>query len=684
MTGEALQIDFRPQPKGIAVVTSAPISMIAESGNFATFQDLIDGYAASFASVHVFSPNGDPVVKPIREHRVNWHSGPNWLSPMNGLWWTVFANRSEFENIELVRTFGPRAGIVGKALSKFSKSPHVSSSDDLSGNTWRDITGWRSVPTKVVSKLGMLRANVLSATLDWEVEYLSETGYTKDLLLGNTGLATDIYTPVGTTDPTRHPVVLWAGPSSSEESIRLIEESALSTQQMIENVEFVVIGDKDNSAQLRENIAARELPVTIVGINEVEPLVDLIERTWACVTSPARGFPSGLAMFAASAGVPIISLGELEENFGFKNHLNHMSIDPESHEAVAYSLQLLRRWTDWSLRIGLAGQRLVEERYSTKTVAVKEGKQLARIARFEDMESSEPAPLKLLKPYVSPSAGEIPSLIGEAVVEAVEEELEDYYASAGFDLVAAALADITGTKPAAEPAEPAADMGQDVISAMFAANDAAAEPMGEPAAEMDQDAISALFASNDSAPEPTASAEPVEGSGDMDQDAISALFASNDPAPEPTASAEPVEASGDMDQDAISALFASNDPAPEPVADVEPVDASGDMGQDAINALLAASDVTSEPEPTNEPEIDPEPQERDFVEAIIEARKNPAEPIEFSLDDLDNDLPDVNLIQFGSGTSEDEADIPIDFDEEEVDMGLITSILEGRDVDPYA
>jgi hypothetical protein len=656
MTGEALQIDFRPQPKGIAVVTSAPISMIAESGHYSTFQDLIDGYAASFASVHVFSPSGDPVVKPVREHRVNWHSGPSWLSPTNGLWWTVLSNRSEFDSIELVRTFGPRAGVVGKALSKLSKSPHVSSSDDLTGNTWRDFTGWRSVPTKMVSKLGMLRANMLSATLDWEVEYLSETGYTKDLLLGNTGLATDIYTPVGTTDPARHPVVLWAGPSSSEESIKLIEESAVSTQQMIENVEFVVIGNSGETEQLRENIAKRDLPVTVVGINEVEPLVDLIERTWACVTSPARGFPSGLAMFAASAGIPIISLGELEENYGFKNQLTHMSIDPESHEAVAYSLQLLRTWTDWSLRIGLAGQRLVEERYSTKTVAVKEGGQLARIARDEDMESSEPAPLKLLKPYVSPSAGEIPSLTGEAIPEAVEEEVEDQYASAGFDLVAAALAEIAGTKPAPEPV---------------------AEVPVESSGDMDQDAISAMFAANDSAPEPQ-----VEPSVDMGQDAITALFAAGSPEPEPATDISN-EPAGDMDQDAISALFAANDSAPEPAAEI-PVEVSGEMGQDAINALLAASDLTSESELNIEPDAVPEPQERDFVEAIIEAKKNPAEPIEFSLDDLDNDLPDVNLIQFGSVTPEGEVEIPVDFDEEEVDMSLIASILEGKDVDPYA
>jgi hypothetical protein len=168
----------------------------------------------------------------------------------------------------------------------------------------------------------------------------------------------------------------------------------------------------------------------------------------------------------------------------------------------------------------------------------------------------------------------------------------------------------------------------------------------------------------------------------MGQDAITALFAAGSPEPEPATDISN-EPAGDMDQDAISALFAANDSAPEPAAEI-PVEVSGEMGQDAINALLAASDLTSESELNIEPDAVPEPQERDFVEAIIEAKKNPAEPIEFSLDDLDNDLPDVNLIQFGSVTPEGEVEIPVDFDEEEVDMSLIASILEGKDVDPYA
>ncbi len=522
MTEEALQIDFRPQPTGIAVVTSAPISVIAESGHYATFEDLIDGYASSFAKVHVFSPSGEAVVKPVKGHRVVWHSGPRWLSATNGLWWSVLSNRGEFESIELVRTFGPRAGVVGNALSKFTKSPHVSSSDDLTGNTWRDRTGWRSAPVTIVNKTGLLRANVLSATLDWEVEYLSETGYTRDLLLGNTGLATDIYTPVGTTDPNRHPVVLWAAPVSNEDSIRLLEESAIATKQMIDNVEFVVVAPRDQTEQLRSDVLEHDLPVTIADIGEVEPLVDLIERSWACVTAPSKGMPHNLAMYAASAGVPLISLGELEEKYGFKNQLNYMGVEADSHEAVAFSLQLLRRWSDWSLRIGSAGQHLIEERFSTRTVAVKEGEQLARIARNQDLESDSPVQLKVLKPYISPAAGSIPSLTGDATpdvadVESTAEVYEDMYSGPGFDLVAAALAGMAGSNSLAKSAtsesveEASVDLGQDAISALFAASEPA------PSVDLGQDAISALFAANDPAP-----------SVDLGQDAISALFASND------------------------------------------------------------------------------------------------------------------------------------------------------------
>ena len=95
---------------------------------------------------------------------------------------------------------------------------------------------------------------MLVATLDWEVEYLSETGYKRDLLLGKSGLPTDIYTPVGTTDPNRHPVVLWAGPVGENDSISLITESALATRDMIENVEFIVGANDHDSERLRTEI----------------------------------------------------------------------------------------------------------------------------------------------------------------------------------------------------------------------------------------------------------------------------------------------------------------------------------------------------------------------------------------------------------------------------------------------
>ena len=668
-------------------MTSAPISEIAESGNYATFQDLIDGYASSFQKVHVFSPSGESVVKPVKEHRVSWHSGPRWLSPTNGLWWSILSNRREFEGIELVRTFGPRAGVVGKALAKLSRSPQVSSSDDLIGNFWREKTGWRAAPTKVVNKVGMLRANMLSATLDWEVEYLSDTGYKSDLLLGKAGLATDIYTPVGTTDPNRHPVVLWAGPVSGDDSISLIENSALTTKTMIENVEFVVVANGSESESLKADIADRDLPITVAAIDQVEPLVDLIERTWACVTTPSRGFPHGLAMYAASAGVPIVSLGELHESHGFKNHLNYMGIEADNHEAIAYALQLLRRWSAWSLRIGSAGQQLIEDRYSTKRVALKEGEQLARIARGEELESDSPGPQKELKPYVSPAAGQIPSLTGETEPAEVEEETageDDKYSSPEFDLVAAALAEMSSTTttststsaPAAvEPeVDDSGDMDQDAISALFAANDesgSATEPTAEASGDMDQDAITALFAANDDS-EPTA--EPTaDASGDMDQDAITALFAANDDAA-PTA--EPAtNASGDMDQDAISALFAANDESEsvtEPAAET-----SGDMDQAAITALFAAND---DPSPAVEPEADASgDMGQAAITALFAANEDPAPtagPVADSSGDMDQDA--ISALFAANDESEPEAEQAVD-NSDDMDQDAISALFAANE-----
>ncbi|MCZ6539259.1 MAG: hypothetical protein O6922_05485, partial [Chloroflexi bacterium] len=62
MTQARLQIDFRPQPRGIAVVTSTPISSIIDRGHYAALQDLVDGYASSFKNVFVVSPSGSSAI----------------------------------------------------------------------------------------------------------------------------------------------------------------------------------------------------------------------------------------------------------------------------------------------------------------------------------------------------------------------------------------------------------------------------------------------------------------------------------------------------------------------------------------------------------------------------------------------------------------------------------------------
>ena len=69
----------------MAVVTSTPISSIIEAGNYLSFQDLINGYVASFAKVIVVSPGGRSTLAAKNSDRVTWLTGPRWLAPLNGL-----------------------------------------------------------------------------------------------------------------------------------------------------------------------------------------------------------------------------------------------------------------------------------------------------------------------------------------------------------------------------------------------------------------------------------------------------------------------------------------------------------------------------------------------------------------------------------------------------------------------
>ena len=306
------------------------------------------------------------------------------------------------------------------------------------------------------------------------------------------------------------------------------------------------------------------------------------------------------------------------------------------------------------------------------------------MALGEELESTTPTEAKVLRTYLSPATGEVPefwagdsSVGAEAEDEAVTDE--NMYADPGFDLVAAALSDMSDSVPTApsESKSDSGDMGQDAISALFAANDPDPEaPAAEPVdlnGDMGQDAISALFAANDAEPETFTEPEAAV-SGDMGQDAIAALFAANDPEPEvvaePETFAEPeAPISGDMGQDAIAALFAANDSEPEAAAEPEDT-SSGYMGQDAISALFGneetAPDLTPDAPATSD---DIEIKTYDSVE-----------------DDLVNtDLPEVNMVQLNPDEEVPELSNFDDFDaEDDIDSDLIDSILEGKNEDPAA
>ncbi len=715
MTQAPLQIDFRPQPRGIAVVTSAPISSIVENGRYSAFQDLIDGYASSFAKVLVLTPNGEPTVAPSKAHRVSWFSGPRWLSPTNGLWWAALANRQELRNVDLVRTFGPRAGIVGRALSKLSKSPHVSTPDDLVGNTWRDRARWRAILPRFVSRLGILRADVLSATLDWELEYLAETGYKNDVLLGSIGLATGIYTPVSMTDPGRHPVVMWVGSIADDDSVSLLEQVAASTQKMIQDVEFIVVAQGDAADRLRTTSTEHGLPVTVASYEEVEPLVDLVERTWACVTVPApnqRKFPHGLAMLALSAGIPLISMGELGEKHGFQNHLNYVRVEQADHRAVVYGLQLLRRWTTFALRIGSAGQRLVEERYSTRSVALVEGERLARIATDQDIELATSDAAQALQEfdaqllpevhtaekvqYVGGEDSLVPSLAEEIAngaaetdsapdtpPEAPQETVGD--GSAAFELVAAAIAAVNGEnvlKPGDEksnetPGETqltgAAPIGAGPTAAgnSDASNESADSP--EVSIELDADdhvdeivGADMIAASSDEAGVPAESGETSDQPEASDTGELELT-------PMPELIADELEVDDDLPQIKLVKVSINDISSGKTVEEntagsgEEPGDVPGELDQDVISASFAADndgpDGTEElpagPAPAPDEKEAPDPLDQDVISASFAA---------------DNDgSDDTEELPAGPAPAPDEQEAPDPLDQDVISASFAAS-----------
>lgn len=644
MTTGALQIDFNPQPKGIAVVCSTPISEITGNGNYSALQDLLDGYATEFQQVHVFAPGKPESLNSRMDHRINWIHGRKFGSSLTALSLSGVANRKLLKDVELIRTFGPAAGLAGRLYGRIAKAPVVSSLDDLAGNRWRESRKLRSKLLNGENKFGPFSAEYISAKHSWETELLSEMSPAGQILIEPVGIQTDIYSPSKLIDPARNPIVLWAIPLNTDENLNALFTTAERGSQLIPDINFVAIGD-DSQVQVAQNIASeRDLPVTALKYEEVEPLVDLIERSWACVTAADNGFPSGLAMLSFSAGVPVISTDQIDEAYGFKNHLNYVEITDDSADGVAFGLNMLRNWNSFALRVARSGQSLIESRYSTLAVARREAERLADIANGIEVAAA-----------VSTSVESPNDVSAQSVAEQHDTELaDDAGGSDGFDLVAAALSDLHGgmSSDTSIPSDSVAEAGseepmaeqtpmqdaelsQDAISALFAEPES---PESEPAPdtssneEMSQDAISALFAGT------SADEENVESNGEplvtessgvqvLSQDLISALFAADElsdedsePAPE-----TPVdEGTGEMDQDAISALFAANSDSSDGNEDTSPStpndEDSGVVNQDAISALFAGDELTEEltPEPeSTEPETSSE-MGQDAISALFE------------------------------------------------------------------
>ena len=369
-----------------------------------------------------------------------------------------------------------------------------------------------------------------------------------------------------------------------------------------------MVAEGDSADRLRSTSIEQDLPLTVASYREVEPLVDLIERTWACVTvpGPRKKIPHGLAMLALSSGIPLISVGDLGEDHGFQNHLNYIRVERAESEEVAYGLQLLRRWSSFALRIGSAGQRLVEERYSTRSVALVEGERLARIATDLSVDLAMSDGARVLQEFAAQRSSEMesseeengggaePDSAPETTQEPARNAKENL--AAGYDIVAAAIA---AANDETQPVGAAEDEGADLPETSIELN---AVDNADETVEVELGARSfagAGFEGNRDSAKPGDSSDRIEtiGEGDIEptpapEMAIASEMGSPDEDEDEDdaglpqinlvkidigdiSSGESVEEtavagivgpatvenddSGALDQDAISALFATND-----------------------------------------------------------------------------------------------------------------------------
>ena len=72
------------------------------------------------------------------------------------------------------------------------------------------------------------------------------------------------------------------------------------------------------------------------------------------------------------------------------------------------------------------------------------------------------------------------------------------------------------------------------------------------------------------------------------------------------------------------------------------------------------------------------------VSDLIEAKKNAPDAGEQTLVPPDEDLPEINVVQFDAEDPVDEDLHEDDFDESDIDDGLILTMLEGKNEDPAA
>jgi hypothetical protein len=111
---------------------------------------------------------------------------------------------------------------------------------------------------------------------------------------------------------------------------------------------------------------------------------------------------------------------------------------------------------------------------------------------------------------------------------------------------------------------------------------------------------------------------------------------------------------------------------------------SGDHQQDAMSAIFANVEFDSDSPDDSNPVVTEGVVQDPMSDIESESKNGAAKTYSPSEELTGEDMLEVNIVQLNSGDEDDSVEYPVDFEVDEIDEDLISTMLESKNIDPAA